>query len=305
MRAPQRNKGISREVKRLLENGEGSSVDFKRTPDSITQEDLVSFANSRARSFILVGITEHRGRAGIQNAEITGCDVGDDIILQIINKATSCIPPIAVSIDIQNSENIPILIVRIDRSEMVPHCTAKGLYCIRDGSRNRPLHPAELLKIFLECEANTFSERFVSAAGEVLSTIKGLEKSIKDSIEDIGDQLGWSEFKLDDTEDDIRLIRGAVEELRNKATDNADRMAAIFQQDNRTDPVSVRKQNEFANAIFDELQKDPKLIDRFLEGKTTISAKFIHANEISDDDFEEIKRLVHKKAIDFKESKSE
>src|SRR5438309_11635612 len=110
--AARRTRTISKLTKTLLAEGESERADFKRIPDGISADDLVSFANTDAGGSILVGIDEQRGSGGAQIGVVRGCDVSDATILQITNKALSCVPPIAIEVHIENLGTTPFL--RID-----------------------------------------------------------------------------------------------------------------------------------------------------------------------------------------------
>jgi len=127
-----RVKALSKATKAFLLAGESERVDFKRTPDGVSTDDLVAFANTDIGGNILIGIEEVAHQDGSQRGHVVGCDVGDQAILQILNKATNCIPPLAIEIHIENLDARPILRIEIPSSENKPHCTPKGVYCRRD-----------------------------------------------------------------------------------------------------------------------------------------------------------------------------
>ncbi len=148
MALQKRSKTISSITRTLLSEGENETVDFKRSPEGIHAEDFVSFANSEAGGQLLIGVDEQT----VENAQIgiiRGCDVTDATILSILNKAVSCIPPVSIDIFIENLSTQPILRIVVPSSTTKPHCTPKGIYCRRDGSRNRPLQPTDFSKSFL------------------------------------------------------------------------------------------------------------------------------------------------------------
>jgi predicted HTH transcriptional regulator len=206
MAAPKRTKGISAHTTNLLREGESERSDFKRAPAAVSTDDLVAFANSEAGGSILAGVDERASPEGVQVGFVVGCDVGDEAILQIANKALSCLPPVAIEVSIENLSKVPFLRIDVPSSSTKPHCTPKGVYCRRDGSRNRPLHPSELLRIFLESESRAFAERFESAASRIAKDLSQLEKTLEDSIDDMGSKLGWAEYKLGDTESTLDSI---------------------------------------------------------------------------------------------------
>ncbi len=263
-------KTLTKKTKELLEGGENSLVDFKKIPDGIKHEDLVAFANADGGELIL-GIQETSRKDSSQYGIAIGCDISDNSILKILNKATECIPPIKIEFFAENTNSKPILRVKIPPSENKPHCTAKGTYCIRDGSRNRALHPKELLDIFLEVESNTFSARFVESSQHISQSIIDLEDRIETSVDRIGDRLGWAEYNLDDTESLLRNLQHQTELYGQLTGDISTRIRELFKQDERNDPVYndlietavdiIVKQlieNENANIELHQILKDKK-----------------------------------------------
>ncbi|MDR6189621.1 putative HTH transcriptional regulator [Agrobacterium pusense] len=172
---------------------------------------------------------------------IRGCDVTDATILSILNKAVSCIPSVSIDIFIENLSAQPILRIVVPSSKTKPHCTPKGIYCRRDGSRNRPLQPPELLKIFLDAEARAFAQRFESAAGRITDDLTNLESSLDKSIKSMADQLGWAEYQLGDTESTLNTILGYVHTLNSATGDVGARLRSLFLQDNREDKLKKVK----------------------------------------------------------------
>lgn len=225
-----RLKTLSATSRQFLASGEGQLVDFKRTPDGISAEDLVSFANAAEGGTIMAGVGE-QSVAGAQVGVILGCDVSDSMMLQILNKAISCLPPVSVDIIIENLNDKPILRISVPSSSTKPHCTPKGIYCRRDGSRNRALHPGELLEIFLESEARVFAERFETAAASISEELESLEDSLSATIRSMSNELGWAQSNLDDTSSSIDTILAYAKRVDDETIDIGDRLRAIFRQD--------------------------------------------------------------------------
>lgn len=265
MASQSKNRGIPKATKAALASGETETVDFKRTPESITTDDLVAFANG-AGGTIYLGVDEVTDRNGTQKGVIRGCDVSDAVMLLILNKAISCVPPVAVELHIENLAAAPIIRLFVPSSLNKPHCTPKGVYCRRDGVRNRPLHPSELLTIYLEQEASAFAERFESTADRIAANLAQLEDTLSDSIESMGSQLGWAEYKLGDTESTLGAILARVVRAEDVTSDIATRLRTLFRQDDRQDPVRQKAQKEFLDSIVEQLLKDKKLLKGISEG---------------------------------------
>lgn len=265
MAKQRRVNGISRHVVRLLNEGEGQLCDFKRSPEAISTDDLVAFANTEAGGSVLAGVEERAGPGGAQVGFVVGCDVTDATVLQIANKALSCFPPVALEISIENLRKSPFLRIDVPPSTNKPHCTPKGVYCRRDGSRNRPIHPSELLKIFLESESRAFSERFESAADRVTNDILRLQENLDESIRAMADQLGWADSKLDDTESSMHSILSYTQRLNTQVSDLTTRIRTLFQQDKRDDPVRSRERKKLLDEFVARFQSDKALRSEILK----------------------------------------
>lgn len=261
-----RLKSLSAITRNLIASGEGQLVDFKRAPDGISAEDLVAFANAPEGGTILAGI-EEQIIDGMQTGRVIGCDVSDNTILQILNKAIGCFPPVSVDIVLENLNEKPILRISIPASTTKPHCTPKGLYCRRDGSRNRALHPSELLKIFLDTEEQMFATRFKAAADHISESIESLSDSLSETIEEMATQLGWAESNLDDTSNTLGMILSYTKRLSDETDDIATRLRAIFRQDKREDPVRDRELKELTQQLIDQITENKELLSGVLDGK--------------------------------------
>ncbi|WP_312418788.1 RNA-binding domain-containing protein [Shinella sp.] len=260
-----RKKGLSPSTSSMLAAGEGDQVDFKKVPDGVGQEDLVAFANSDTGGQILVGVVEETVD-GAQIGSVRGCDVSDGAILQITNKAVTCIPPVSIEITIENLGEKPILVISIPSSSTKPHCTSRGVYNRRDGSRNRPLHPSELLRIFLDTEARAFAERFEAAADRISNDLTTLEQSLDKSIKYMGDQLGWAESQMYDTESSLDEILRRSRDLED-ATDNiTERIRTLFRQDKRDDPIRNRELAKLANELVKAIDGHEEFLEKVKSG---------------------------------------
>ncbi|MER9074460.1 ATP-binding protein [Mesorhizobium sp. M0904] len=292
-------KTVTADTASLLQAGEGDRADFKRGPDGVSAEDLVAFANAGGGA-ILAGVDERAGDGGAQVGVVVGCDVGDGTILQIVNKALGCIPPVAINVSIENDDGKSFLRIDVPTSATKPHCTPRGIYCTRDGRRNRALHPTELLKIFLESEARAFAERFEAAAGRMTKELGQLEASLDASIQSMADQLGWADSKLGDTESALDTIQAYVTRINSETNDVASRLRTIFRQDKRDDPVTERERIKLRDELVDQLLDDRKLLDSIAKGTAnfTISAKGKAAEELTKEDLHPIFKDALKIVVD-------
>ncbi|MGO6947029.1 MULTISPECIES: GNAT family N-acetyltransferase [Rhizobium] len=279
-----RSKTLTAKTRSLLAAGESDSVDFKKIADGLSADDLVAFANSNGGQ-ILVGVVEDTVN-GAQVGAVRGCDVSDSTVLQITNKAISCIPPVSIDVFIENLGSKPILRIEIPASATKPHCTQKGVYCKRDGSRNRPLHPHELLRIFLDTEARAFSERFEAAADRITTELGDLETSLESTIENMSSQLGWAESQLRDTESDIGAILGIVRRVDGRSGKLAERMRTLFRQDQRSDPVREREYEKLLVEMINVIDEREDLVKTISAGGSlTVQANGNLSEELTEEDF--------------------
>lgn len=289
MAANRRIKGLSSTTRALLAGGEGDEADFKKIPEGISQDDLVAFANSESGGHILVGIVE-RVVDGAQVGVVQGCDVSDGAILLVTNKAVTCIPPVLIEITIENLGAQPILRIAVPSSATKPHCTAKGIYNRRDGSRNRPLHPTELLRIFLENEGRVFAERFESAAERIAADLKNLESSLDTSIKNMADQLGWAESKMDDTESKLDDLIDQLQDLERPISIIGERLRTMFRQDKRHDPVSDREFKKLTQRYVEQILGRADLMELITSGGSIVLR---HGAEFSQElEHEDAKKAV-------------
>ncbi|OYY89896.1 MAG: hypothetical protein B7Y45_10050 [Sphingomonas sp. 28-66-16] len=265
MSEQKRLKLLSDTTRAHLAAGEGQLVDFKRAPDGVSADDLVAFANAANGGTILAGVGE-QSVDGAQVGVVLGCDVSDNTILQLLNKAISCIPPVSIDVVIENLNDRPILRIGVQSSPTKPHCTPKGLYCRRDGARNRALHPSELLKIFLDTEAQVFAERFESAAAHISEEIGNLEGSLANTIKNMSDQLGWADSNLDDTSHTINTVLAYAKLIKDETDDTATRLRTIFRQDTRDDPIRAREKKKLVDLLVEQISEDKGLTKAVLEG---------------------------------------
>lgn len=292
MAIKKRIKNLSKLARELLAEGESVRSDFKRSPEGISADDLVAFANSEAGGQILAGVDEQvvdKAQIGV----VRGCDVSDATVLQVLNKAVSCFPPVSIDIYIENLDDKPILRVEVPPSQTKPHCTPKGVYCRRDGARNRPLHPSELLRLFLDSEASAFAARFEIAAERITKELSDLESSLDRSIRSMTDQLGWADYQLGDTESTLNHIQGLVAKLTIDADNANSRLRALFRQDEREDPVRKKARAQYVNRLINEIRENKDLLARVVAGgQLALDGKQPEDSDITDEDAKQLLQIA-------------
>lgn len=258
--------GLSQRARDLLSSSEGARVDFKRTIEAITPDDLCAFANLPEGGTILAGVDEEKSELGTSIGKPIGCSISDSSQLTLVNKAQQCHPPIALSFHPERDGGIAFLRIELPPSATRPHCTPGGRYVARVESRNVALLPHQLLEIFLQKEAGLFEQRFGEAASvitkgltETEERIADIQRGISDRIDDVANQLGWADSMYDDTGDKIDTLEALVRFGIKKSSSNSERLKFLAIGTKSRDPVKERAletaREEFKDAILSNSDK--------------------------------------------------
>jgi hypothetical protein len=269
-------KGLSSRARRLLNAAEGLDVDFKRTPKSVSHDDLVAFANSADGGALLVGVDEEAGDDGVQKGKVVGCDVSDGSKLVIVNKAQQCRPPIHVEVFVENTGVSPFMRVEIPSSETKPHSTPSGTYKRRAEGRNATLDPSAIAEILLEREAELFRGRFAEAAsglretlGQASSQLSALESSLRsilDSAEVAASEAGDASYTLRSLEDDVAGLRSQAARNAEALSDVQKRLAHLLEAQNIEDPVADTAANDLRSQFDEYIRANPDQLTAILQG---------------------------------------
>jgi len=301
---------ISRRAKFLLKSGERREVDYKENLKGLHAEDLVAFANSANGGAILIGVEEFTSTAGIQQGRPIGCHVDDDARLQVLSKALSCSPAVEIELFTENVSGTPFLRIEIPSGSHKPYATSSGTYKVREDSRNNPLLPEALLKLFLDREGSQFRTRFSEATGlletrmqEALAAVKTLEDAVAKKIEQIGSSLGWAEYRAGDAADTIESVQSQVVALANEQKKQTRRIKAIALKAGAEDPVKEEAEKEVFEFIVKKLADEPRLLKAAKAGKSlSLSLTGDSAAEIEKDDltrlFQDAVRQLSKEKTD-------
>jgi hypothetical protein len=273
MKIKQTFKTITKITKDFLKSGENEKVDYKRDLKGLKSEDLVAFANSDNGGAILIGVDE-KSNGKTQIGEIYGCDTSDKSRLVIMSKALACIPPISLSIFIENTNEKPIFRLEIPSGIQKPHCTSGGTYKIRKDGRNAVLTPNEILDIYLIKEAKKFNKQFKKATknlvdniDNVTSTIDFMQSNISSKVENISDLLEWTESSASDTNSTVDTIDSYVRTILKEQRNIDIRVESIIEHNEIKDPVRLIYMSEIAENLIPEYEKDEELFQKALKGE--------------------------------------
>jgi predicted HTH transcriptional regulator len=114
---------ISDRANRLLSREGDLDVAFKKSISGLATDDLVSFANSKDGGAILIGVSRTGHRNGRERATLVGCPVGGKERLKILTKSNQCVPPVPVSIFVENCGAKPFYRIEISSGPHKPYCT--------------------------------------------------------------------------------------------------------------------------------------------------------------------------------------
>lgn len=143
------------ELYKIIEDGESSTVEFKRkfsSPEKIAKE-MIAFANSKG-GYILFGVDDDRSIVGVESEK------GE---IELINTAAKfyCEPEINYKTEIVCIKNKDVIVIRINESKKKPH------YLISE-------NPDENLKVYVR-----FKDKSISASRETTNILKSYSPDSK------------------------------------------------------------------------------------------------------------------------------
>ena len=135
----QKLKTTVKELKLILEEGEGYFIEFKERVNSDLNKELVAFANASGGR-IFIGINDR--------SEICGSDLSNKTTSQIQTIAESCDPPVSIKIEKLTSKNV--IVIHIPESSNKPHRCNKGFY-LRNGANSQKMTTGDIAD-FIQAE---------------------------------------------------------------------------------------------------------------------------------------------------------
>ena len=126
-----------KELKELVEQGEGYFVEFKEQIGVSLDKEMVAFANASGGK-IVIGVTN--------NGKIVGCTTDNTVRSKIQDIANNCDPRISIHIETVRRESLKLLIVSVDESFDKPVRCSKGFF-LREGPNSQKLTRNEILAL--------------------------------------------------------------------------------------------------------------------------------------------------------------
>ena len=182
---------ISERAHGLLGRADGVDVEFKRSTQDLRSDDLVGFANSRSGGAILIGVHETGDARGRRRGFLAGCPIGDSERRKILAQAKQCVPPVPVSIFVENRAERPFYRIEVPSGPRKPYCTTEGIYKTRNGGRNETLYPPELLDLFLEADGERILRRLGQAPDGLAAAVQEVQPHGA-MDEEGGSQSAWN-----------------------------------------------------------------------------------------------------------------
>lgn len=296
-------KGISSRGRELLARGEDRLVDYKLMLKGLHAEDLVAFANSKSGGAILIGVKEVVEDNGQQIGEPVGCKIGDGEKLKVMGKALSCSPPVQIELILENVSSKPFYRIEIPSGSHKPYCTNAGAYKIREDGRNTPLHPEQLLSMFLDREGEEFRARFSQAAGDLevnmaqtLNTVGELEYAISSKIDQISGSVEGAEFEASSTRRLLERVDTYTRAIHKRSSKLEKRIRSLMQHLEASDPVKEEAKAVLLSEFIAEIEADIGLLEAAKQGRLLpLGLDSEQSAEFDDSEIKEILRLAIQK----------
>lgn len=104
----------------------------------------------------------------------------------------------------------------------------------------------------------------------------------------MGEQLGWADYKVDETGDSIESVLAIVARLKAEADETRARLKSIIQQQGLRDPIKEKAEAEMLSQVVDYLNKNPALADKLEQGGTLRADVSGLSRDLSEDDVRRI-----------------
>lgn len=140
------------ELKLLLKEGEGLTVEFKERYSNKVDKDIVAFANTRG-GYLLVGVND--------DGKIVGEKLTNKLKAEIVDLARKCEPSVSVKSVSQVDE---VIIIEVEESHEKPHSCSHGFYRRLDAITQK-MTQKEIKLFFKENDNKTPFEELIHSNG--------------------------------------------------------------------------------------------------------------------------------------------
>ncbi|EWM13760.1 helix-turn-helix domain-containing protein [Kutzneria sp. 744] len=226
---PTRYKHASAEALQMLALGESGRYEFKRDAEAVSPKVLAALANwvaldpAREAAHLLVGVDEVEDtETGLVYGVPCGLPKGLDRAVARLQDMASKIRPIPVDVFIVEEsvgEGKPFLRVEV-RPTMPPHFDDEGRRQTRQGRSTRALTDDELLHVYLDREAGTFSARFRHTAVELRDAVGAVGAQVDQITDAIDRNIAQPLQELTSTVDRAAIAASDAEAAASAAGDD-------------------------------------------------------------------------------------
>jgi hypothetical protein len=140
--------------------------------------------------------------------------VGDHEKRKILDRAQQCVPPINVTVHVENRTDKAFYRVEIPSGPNKPYCTSGGTYKTRGDGRKNTLYPTSLLALFLETEGGEFLRRFQQVTSSLEQSVEATKEQITSDFGDLASSVAQMEFNVGQS---LERVTGTVDSAEENA----------------------------------------------------------------------------------------
>lgn len=180
------------QLEQILQEGEGTLIEFKQSLSSSLAKEIVAFANT-AGGRIFIGIDDNNNVIGCPLTNRTKSDI------QVIGN--SCTPQVPLQIGSMTYNDKEVIIIKIPESRDKPVQCSEGFF-LRKGATSQKMDRDEIFSFAEKAGRIRFENRLRSDfkyprdfdKSKCYSLLKRMEIARKSTIEDILSNLGFGEY---------------------------------------------------------------------------------------------------------------
>lgn len=144
------------EIRQLIDQGEGPTVEFKREFTTAIDREIVGLANTGG-GIVLVGVADNSTVVGIDDPQYTA-----DRVMGLCR--TNIKPPIIPEIATTDVDSRLVLAIKVAEGEQKPY-TASDICYVRAGATTRRARPEELRRLSFDAEYTAYERTPVADIG--------------------------------------------------------------------------------------------------------------------------------------------